>query len=91
VATAIGGGKVVPAGAEGVAITLTVTETEGSGGYVSARPADTPWPGTSSVNWFGPGQNLATAVVVAVTDDRRLTLRGGLQPTHVVDVTGYFV
>jgi hypothetical protein len=46
VATAIGGGEVVPAGAEGVAITLIVTETEGSGGYVSARPADTPWPGT---------------------------------------------
>lgn len=92
-ATAIqGGAQVVPPGATAVAVTLTVTETEGSGGYVSAFPFGISWPGTSSINWFGPGQNLATAVIVAVGGDRQLVLRGGVQPTHVVvDVTGYLV
>jgi hypothetical protein len=89
-ATAIQGADVLPAGATAVAMTLTVTETEGSGGYVSAFPFGIAWPGTSSINWFGPGQNLATAVIVAVGGDRQLVLRGGVQPTHVViDVTGY--
>ena len=91
-ATAIQGGtQVVPPGATAVAGTLTVTETEGSGGYVSAFPFGMAWPGTSSsINWFGPGQNLATAVIVALGGDRQLVLRGGVQPTHVdVGVTGY--
>jgi hypothetical protein len=81
---------VVPPGATAAAVTLTVTETEGSGGYVSAFPSGIAWPGTSSINWFGPGQNLAMAVIVALGGDRQLVLRGGVQPTHVVvDVTGY--
>lgn len=90
VADAIDGGPVVPAGATAVAVTLTVTLTEGAGGYVAAFPAGAPWPGTSSVNWFGPDQNLATATIVALGGDRQLTLRGGVAATHViVDVTGY--
>ena len=86
-----GSGEVVPAGATGVAITITVTETEGgAGGFVAAFPAGTTWPGTSTVNWFGPGQNLATAAVLALGGDRQLTLRGGVAAAHVVvDVTGY--
>lgn len=87
-----GADEVVPAGATAVAITATVTNTEGSaGGYVSVRPAGTPWAGTSSVNWFGPGQNIATTVISALGGDRELRLRGGESPTDVVvDVTGYY-
>jgi hypothetical protein len=89
-ATATNGSAVVPAGATAAAITLTVTETDGPGGYVAAFPAGTPWSGTSSVNWFGPGQNLATAVIVALGGDRSIVLRGGAADCHViVDVTGY--
>lgn len=86
-------GEVVPAGATGVAITLTVTGTEGTdGGYAAVFPAGTTWSGTSSVNWFGPGQNLATAAIVALDADRRITLRGGVASTHVVvDVSGYLI
>lgn len=89
-ATATTGAAVVPAGATAAALTLTVTETEGSGGYVAAFPAGTPWSGTSSVNWFGPGQNLATAAIVALGGDRGIALRAGAADCHVlVDVTGY--
>jgi hypothetical protein len=90
VATATNGAAVVPTGATATTITLTVTETEGSGGYVAAFPAGTPWGGTSSINWFGPGQNLATAALVALGGDRDITLRGGAADCHVVvDVAGY--
>jgi len=89
-AAATDGSAVIPAGATAATITLTVTETEGAGGYVAAFPAGTPWAGTSSINWFGPGENLATAAFVALGGDRSITLRGGANDCHVVvDVTGY--
>ena len=47
--------EVVPTGATAVAMTFTVTDTEGNGGFVAVRPAGTPYEGTSSINWFGPG------------------------------------
>jgi hypothetical protein len=90
IATDLGGGPVVPAGASGVVLTLTITGTEPDAGYVSAFPAFSPWPGTSSINWFGADQNLATTVVVGLGGDRQVNLRAGVRKTHViVDVTGY--
>jgi hypothetical protein len=90
VATTPAGAAVVPAGALAVAVTVTVTETEGVGGFLSIRPGGTPYLDTSSINWFGPGQNIATTVLSALGGDRQLTVRS-LSSTHfVVDVTGYF-
>jgi hypothetical protein len=78
-------------GATAVAITLTVTNTEGVGGFLAVRPAGTPYAGTSSINWFGPGQNLAATVISQLGGDRQLTIRGGFQPADfVIDVTGYY-
>lgn len=92
-AAADGSGEVVPAGATAVAITFTVTDTEGAeGGYAAVYPAGAAWAGTSSVNWFGVGQNLATAAVVGLGADRSITVRGGVAPTHcVVDVSAYLI
>jgi hypothetical protein len=85
------GVEVVPAGATAVAMTVTVTETDGNGGFVAVRPAATPYEGTSSINWFGPDQNLATTVISALGGDRQLSLVGGVASTHVVvDVTGFY-
>ena len=82
---------VVPVKATAVALTVTVTETEGTGGYVAVRPGGTVYNGTSSINWFGPSQSLATTVITGADSDRRVTLSAGGQNTHVViDVTGYF-
>ena len=82
---------VVPSKATAVALTVTVTETEGNGGFVAVRPAGSVYNGTSSVNWFGPNQNLATTVITGLDADRRITLRAGAQYTAiVVDVTGYY-
>jgi hypothetical protein len=92
VATDTGGNAVVPAGASGAILTVTITETEADAGYVSVFPAVSAWPGTSSINWFGGGQNLATTVVVGLGGDRQLTLRAGVRKTVIiVEVTGYLI
>jgi hypothetical protein len=91
VATSTTGQRAIPPGVRAVALSVTVTETTGSGGYVAVFPAGTTWSSTSSVNWFGAGQNLATAVLCGVDGASRVTVRGGVNPTQVVlDATGYF-
>jgi hypothetical protein len=85
-----GTSEVVPAGAIAAALTATVTGTEGAG-YIAVFPADAAWAGTSSLNWFGPDQNLATTVLSKLDADRRVKVRGGVNPTHfVIDVAGYW-
>jgi hypothetical protein len=80
----------VPAAIGSAVFTLTITETEGVGGFVAAFKAGIPWPGNSSVNWYGPDQNVANTVVCAVSSDSKITLRGGANKTHViVDVAGW--
>jgi len=79
----------LPAGSRAGVINLTVTETE-AGGFVAAFPAGTAYAGNSSINWFGPNQNLANGVICAVDGAGRITIRGGVNKTHVViDVQGY--
>jgi hypothetical protein len=84
------GTPVVPTGALAVAITLTVTETEDVGGFLSVRPAGTPYANTSSINWFGPGQNIATTVLSALGGDRQLVVRAFNRTHFLIDVAGYY-
>lgn len=82
---------IVPVSATAVTLTVTVTETEGAGGFLAVRPDATTYNNTSSVNWFGPSQNLAATVISGLGGDRKIILRAGANPTHVVvDVTGYY-
>lgn len=91
VAAATNGAAVVPAGATAVMTTFTVTATEGLGGFASVRPAGAPYQGTSSINWFGTDQNLATTVVSGLGGDRQITVLGGDASTHfIVDVVGFY-
>jgi hypothetical protein len=91
-ATALDGTPVVPLGASAAMVTITVTNTAGPGGYVAIYPGGGTWSGTSSVNWFGPGQNLATAAFVGLGADRDVSLRAGAGTTDVlIDVTAYTV
>lgn len=80
-------------GARTAIFNLTVTGTEGAGGYIGAYSAALPaWPGNSSINWFGTGQNLANGVICAVDGSGRIKLHGGDARTHViVDIIGYFI
>jgi hypothetical protein len=79
----------VPAGKTAV-INLTVTETEGNGGYVAVFPANVVWPGNSSINWFGTNQNLANTTLCLTDAGGQIRIRGGSANAHViVDVVGY--
>ncbi len=70
---------------------MTITETEGIGGFVAIRPEGSPFNDTSSINWFGPDQNIGTTVVTGLGGDRQIIARGGVNRTHlVVDVTGFY-
>ena len=90
-ASIAGVADVVPVGATAVAATVTVTQTEQQGGFVAIRPDGTAYDGTSSINWWGPGQTLATTVISGLGGDRRLVATVGPSATHLlVDVTGYY-
>jgi len=81
----------VPGFARGAVINVTVTGTEGAG-YVAVFPADTYWPGNSSVNWSDADQNVANSAIAPVDPDGRIIVRAGVNPTHVViDVVGYLL
>ena len=74
-----------PAGAKAAVVNLTVAETEGNGGYLALFPADTAWPGTSSVNWSAAGQSIANSQTVAVSPAGAINILrrgcGGHPPT----------
>ena len=68
-------------------VNLTAVDTVRPG-YVSVRPAGTPWAGTSSLNprWRLPTANLA----ISQLSDRGLAFRSRTGTRLVVDVTGWF-
>ncbi len=81
----------VPPGATAAIVTLTVTDTVGNGGFLKLYSAavTTP-PSTSSINWFGAGQNLAVTTQVAVDATGAVKVTDGANPTNfVIDVIGY--
>ena len=85
----------VPAGATGAIVTLTVTDTTvgvgGPGGFLTLYSAAlaTP-PSTSTINWTGAGQNLATTTQVVVDASGSVKVTDGANATNfVIDVIGY--
>jgi hypothetical protein len=74
-----------------ITVNLTVTGTVGSG-YLALFPGDIDWPGTSSVNWFGPGQDISNNAFVFIPDDGVIVVRGGgsagSQTQFVIDFIG---
>jgi len=85
----------VPAGATGAIVTLTVTNTGsgvgGAGGFLKLYNAAvvTP-PAISTINWFGPNQNIATTTQVAVDPTGRVKVLAGANATDfIIDVIGY--
>jgi CHRD domain len=85
----------VPPGATGAIVTLTVTETGtgvgGAGGFLTLYSAAlTAQPSTSTINWAGADQNLATTTQVAVDATGSVKVSAGGNSTHfVIDVIGY--
>ncbi len=80
----------VPPGATGAIVTLTITETVGTGGFLKLYSAASTEPPTSSVNWSTPGQNIAVTTQVAVDASGQVKVTAGPTSTHfIIDVIGY--
>ena len=78
----------VPAVVSSVVLNVTVTGPTADG-FVTVYPCGIPTPLASNVN-FAPGQTVANAVIVKVSNDGKVCLFDS-KPTHlVVDVNGYF-
>jgi hypothetical protein len=81
----------VPPTAQAAVINLTVTGTENAG-FVAVFPADSAWPGNSSINWSASDENVANLVITATDAAGGIRLRGSVNRTHVViDVQGYLL
>ena len=81
----------VPVAATAAVVNLTITDTEAAG-FVKMYSAAISEPATSSINWSDTGQNLAVSTPVAVDDQGRIKLTGGVNATNVVvDVIGYII
>ncbi len=89
----VGGAGGAPAGAIGVVLNATVTDTT-AGSYLSVWPAGLTQPTVSSLNW-GPGETVPNFVGVAVlsaggTAGQLAIYNDGGAADVLVDVTGYF-
>lgn len=80
------------AGARAAVINLTVTGTEGVGGFVAVFSPDIAYPGNSSINWSSPNENIANGVITAMNAAGQIKIRGGANRTDVViDRIGWLI
>ena len=86
----IGGARSVPSNAVAVALTLTGVNLAG-GNWLSAYPAGTAWPGTSSSNSESWGQAVANLVTVKLGRGGAIDVRSLAASHVVVDVSGYYL
>jgi hypothetical protein len=82
----------VPAGATAVAANITITNTVNSG-FLTVNPGGTVTTLSSTINWFGTGQNLANGVTLTLNTNRELTIvaGGGGICDFIVDISGYYL
>ena len=81
----------VPAGATAVLVNLIATGTTSAvGGFMSIYRNGIAFPGTSNLNWSGPGQTVAVTTITAVDGQARCALYAGGVTDVVVDVLGYY-
>ena len=82
----------VPAGATGVLVTLTVVNGSANGGFLTLFSAGSPTPSTSSVNWSGSGQVVATTTVSATNTNAQVAVYCAPNSSTdlILDVIGYY-
>jgi hypothetical protein len=86
-------GTTIPTGARAIMATLTITGTTGTAGFLTITAGDVVSTASSSINWFGAGQDLANTIVSNLDGSGRAKLfNNSLNSSHfIIDVTGYFV
>ncbi len=97
--TDVFGNPRIPSTALAVTYNLTVTQTF-LNGFLSMYPANVSFPGTSSINWWGSGFNLANGGTVTLgpspfSGAGSVTIlcagANGCQTHLLIDITGYYL
>jgi len=83
------GGGIELAVAQGASLAMNVTSVDGDAGFVTAFPAGTPRPGTSTVNSVGAG-DVAANFAIAQLSNRGLGVFSQSKTHLLVDVEGWF-
>lgn len=83
------GGGLELATSQGGSLAYNVTSVEGATGYVTAFPAGTPRPATSTVNSVGAGDVVANFAITQVSN-RGLGFYSQSQTNLVADLSGWF-
>lgn len=81
-------GKVPASGVAAVSLNVVATTTNGPG-YVTVYPCGTV-PSVSSVNFTGPGQTVANAVVAPVSDSGTICFAASTLTDVLVDLNGWY-
>jgi hypothetical protein len=86
----------IPAGATAVTGNITVTNTTGAlGGFLTVMPGDATALVGSTINWFGPGQNIANSFIGKLDASRQLKVFAGGAPSpdtdFIIDITGFYL
>lgn len=84
-------GGLPPSGISSVVLVVTaLSGTNPSGGYLTATPGGSPWPGSANLNVNGNGDIRPNTVVVPIAADGTVDLHLFSVQDVVVDVAGYF-
>jgi hypothetical protein len=70
--------------------TGTPGETSAAGGLMSVYANGIAFPGTSNLNWSGPGQTIAVTTITGVDAEARCAGYAGSVTDVVVDALGYY-
>lgn len=84
----VSGEKDVPSSALAAILNVTVDHTEGTG-YLTVYPSNERQPGTSSVNFTGPGGTASNSVVTNVGPDGYIKIYASEATDIIVDVFGF--
>ena len=73
-------------------MTLTVVNGSANGGFLALFAAGSPTPSTSSINWSGAGQVVATTTVSAVSANAEVAVfcPPNSSTDLILDVIGYY-
>jgi hypothetical protein len=82
----------VPAGAKAILATLTLTGTQNTG-FMTITAGNVGSTASSSINWFGSGQDLATTVVSKLDSagQAKMFNNSGNASHFILDITGYYL
>ncbi len=81
----------IPAGVRAIVINVTITETEGSGGFLTIYPTGGAQPNASVINWDKPSATIANEIIVPVSAMGSISVFSSTGTHAILDVSGYFL